>query len=73
MPRRARPPEPPRLSPYLNRVIDSALHPLAERDRRLYAVDTALHVAVELADQLVLSLYKAAVYNLPRALGGEGK
>lgn len=68
-------PPPPRLAPTLNPQIDRALHSLAERqpDQRLraavYTLDGLVHMAVEMADQLVQSLWKFARFNLPRILG----
>jgi hypothetical protein len=64
-------PPPPRLAPILNRKIDELLHPLAERSRLIYVVDSLAHTVVEQADSLVQSIYKAIKYNLPKLLGGE--
>lgn len=65
-------PDPPRLAPTLNRVIDSVMHPLAEERRELYALDSLLHLAVEVGDTVALSIAKTIRYNLPRVLGGRG-
>ena len=59
-------PNPPKLAPVLNRVIDKALHPAAERDERIYALDSALHTVVEVGDTLVHSLAKTIRYNVAR-------
>jgi len=64
-------PDPPRVAPLLNRVIDEVLHPLAEKRRELYLLDSALHTAVELGDALAKSLAKTIRYNLSRLLGEE--
>ena len=61
-------PDPPRLSPILNRVIDEVMHPLAEERRELYLLDSALHTAVELGDTLVRSLVKSIRYNLSKLM-----
>jgi hypothetical protein len=63
-------PPPPRLAPILNKKVDELLHPLAERNRAIYLVDSLVHAAVEQADSLVQSLYKTIKYNLPRLLAG---
>ena len=61
-------PDPPRLSPILNRVIDEVMHPLAEERRELYLLDSALHMAVELGDALMQSVAKVVRYNVPKLL-----
>lgn len=66
-------PDPPRLSPVLNRLIDRVLHPLAEKNRALYLLDSALHISVELGDALVQSIVKSVRYNAPRLLEKEGE
>lgn len=63
-------PDPPRLAPTINRVIDRALHPLAERDKVFYLVDSLLHTGVEVADTLVLSFVKTLRYNVPKLVEG---
>ena len=64
-------PDPPRLAPILNRIIDENLHPLAERNRLLYLVDSMLHTAVEIGDTLVHSAVKTLRYNVSKLLEGE--
>lgn len=66
-------PRPPRLAPIINKKIDELLHPLAEKNRLLYIVDSLAHTAVEQADALVLSAYKAIKYNLDKIVGGENE
>jgi hypothetical protein len=67
-------PSPPKLSPFLNRRIDELLHKAAERDKRLWLLDSLAHTAVELMDSLALSVAKGARYNLRRVVeGGERK
>jgi len=61
-------PDPPRIAPILNRVIDEVMHPLAEKNKKLYYVDSALHIAVELGDALAQSLIKTIRYNIPKIL-----
>jgi hypothetical protein len=62
-------PEPPRLSRYLNPLIDNAIHPIADSGHpELYILDSMLHATVELSDQAVVSLWKSIYYNAPRAL-----
>lgn len=63
-------PNPPKLSTFLNPIIDSKLHPIAEKDKKLYLIDNALHTSIELADALVLSIHKSIKYNLSRLLEG---
>jgi hypothetical protein len=64
-------PRPPRLAPVINKKIDELLHPLAEKNKLLYIVDSLAHTAVEQADSLVQSLYKVVKYNLDKMLRGE--
>jgi hypothetical protein len=64
-------PPPPRLAPILNKRIDELLHPLGERNKFIYVVDSVAHALVEQADSLVLSFYKSIKYNLPKILRGE--
>jgi hypothetical protein len=64
-------PPPPRLAPLLNKKIDELLHPLAERSRAVYLLDSLAHTVVEQADSLVQSLYKVVKYNLDKMLRGE--
>ena len=64
-------PNPPRLAPTLNRVIDEVMHPVAEKNKTLYIVDSTLHAAVEVSDTLIQSLVKTVRYNVTRILGGE--
>lgn len=65
-------PPPPKLSRVLNREIDRLLHPLARESKAFVVVDTLAHVAVEQADALVESVYRAIRYNAERLLGGRG-
>jgi hypothetical protein len=61
-------PPPPKLSPLLNKQIDSVLHPLAKKSKVYVLIDTAAHVAVEQADAFIESLYKFVKYNLGKLL-----
>ena len=61
-------PNPPRLSPTLNRIIDETVHPLAEKHSELYVLDSLLHLTVELADTAVASLAKTVRYNLEKII-----
>jgi predicted ATP-dependent serine protease len=65
-------PNPPKLSPLLNRQIDRVLHKAAERNRSLYIIDSLAHTAVEAADSVALSVAKSIRYNLRRIIEGEG-
>ena len=66
-------PDPPRLAPVANQIIDRVMHPAAEKRRELYLVDSALHMLVEMGDQFVASVTKSIRYNLPKMLrGGRG-
>jgi len=65
-------PDPPRLAPTLNRLIDRVMHPLAEKRTELYVVDSALHILVEVGDQLVQSIAKTVRFNIPRVLEKAG-
>ena len=64
-------PNPPKLSPFLNRRIDEILHPAAEEDKRLYVVDSLAHMLVETADAVMLSIVKSVRYNLTKVIGSE--
>ncbi len=61
-------PSPPRLAPVLNRLIDRVMHPLAEKNRALYALDSLLHISVEMGDAFVDSLAKTIRYNISKIL-----
>ena len=61
-------PDPPKMAPTLNRIIDRAIHPLAEKNKALYLLDSALHIFVETGDALAESLAKTVRYNLPKIL-----
>ena len=67
-------PPPPRMSPVLNRVIDSVFHPWAEKQPEpvrgavVYLLDGLAHFLVEMNDQAVVSLWKFTRYNLPKIL-----
>ena len=66
-------PDPPKLSPFLNRKIDEKLHPLAEKDERFYFIDSLLHTFVEVSDTLAHSAIKTVRYNITRLLEGKKK
>jgi hypothetical protein len=66
-------PPPPKLSPVLNKVVDKTLHPLGERNRWFYVLDSVTHTFVEQVDTLIESLYKTVKYNLEKIVGGEGE
>jgi hypothetical protein len=66
-------PNPPKLSPFLNRRIDELLHKAAERDKRLWLVDSLAHTVAEMMDSIALSMAKSARYNLRRLVEGGGR
>jgi len=64
-------PNPPKISPLLNRKIDAVFHKAAEKDKRLYLVDSLAHMLVETADSIALSIAKSIRWNFTKIIEGE--
>jgi hypothetical protein len=62
-------PPPPKLSSILNPEIDKIFHPLGERDKNFYIIDTMLHFMIEQGDSLMLSVHKFIKYNMNKLIG----
>jgi len=65
-------PDPPRIAPHLNKLIDQHLHPKTKEPEGelVYLIDWMLHTAVEVADTFVASVHKGVKYNLSKMLEG---
>lgn len=61
-------PDPPKLAPILNRIIDETIHPIAEKNKALYILDSILHTTAEIADTIMYSITKTLRYNIPKLI-----
>jgi len=61
-------PPPPKLSLILNSEIDKIFHPLGERNKIFYIIDTMFHFMIEQGDSLMSSLYKFIKYNMNKLI-----